>query len=363
MDLLDPETEELLKEILDNEKDYPSILRHKLEQCNNWADDQKLRSQIKLLRENGYISRLSWDEGVPLLGRIEQKGRNYFIMKQSKHDVDKVAINENKVFISHSSKDEEFVIKLEQLFELLGVDHDNIFCSSIEGQGVKHGNKIEEAVRNEIIEDKILIYIISKNFFDSNYCLNELGAGWILSDSRIQNKHLFHIKLPDISFDDIKGFISSGDKCTECNVKSITAFVEEFEEALSLPPKKPTTYRNLVDNFINEIQLFIEVAEQTYKLSQEELKNKEIMDRKYILSIVTDAEKEIIKSIFNSKSGEVTLNPTSAVVVGMQEKGIIYTGTSYYNLFKPRGSYALNTWVYETLKSDSELKNKILAEE
>lgn len=260
------------------------------------------RLKIKLLIDNGYISELKWGDNIPFIGRIEQKGRSYFIMKEQEkikdflswekvlynivkaynlgkdfimdqniglemehiikydfatglcskttsqkynHYVDirptvkgieyimkkKAGIITNNnykqkenVFISHSSKDEDFVIRLSQFFQLLGIERNNIFCSSIEGQGVKHGKKIETAVRNEMIEDKILVFVISANFIKSEYCLNELGAGWILSDERIQNKNLFHIKLPGIDFDNIKGFISSGDKCTELNEKSMLAY-------------------------------------------------------------------------------------------------------------------------------------------
>ncbi|MCH5154430.1 MAG: TIR domain-containing protein, partial [Clostridiales bacterium] len=310
--------------------------------------------------ENGYISKLTWGDGVPIFGRIEQKGRSYFIMKEKQQETNNVVAQKDKIFISHSSKDEEFVVKLAQLFVLLGVNNDSIFCSSIEGQGVKHGKKIEEAVRNEIIEDKILIYIISKNFMESNYCLNELGAGWILADTRTQSKNLFHIKLPDIAFEDIKGFISGGDKCTECNEKSITAFVEEFEEVLGLSPKKPTMYRNLVDNFIKDTQPFIDAAEQSGTLNKEEQKKQELEKYKYILSQTTPAERKIIKDIFNSQSGEVVLDPTSTVVVGLQQKRIIYTGARYYNYFFPGSKFALNTWVYQVFEADPDLKNKIL---
>lgn len=282
-------------------------------------------------------------------------------MKQANQNIDMATNGVNKVFISHSSKDEEFVIKLVQFFEILGVKHNNIFCSSIEGQGVKHGNKIEEAVRNEIIEDKVLIYVISKNFLESNYCLNELGAGWVLSDSRTQRKDLFPIKLPDISFDDIKGFIGGGDKCTECNEKSITAFVEEFEDVLGLPSKKPTIYRNLVDNFIKDTKSFIDTAIQVGKLSKEEYEKQQFEKLKKILSTTTNAERRIIKDIFNAKSSEIVLNPTSAIVVGLQKKSIIYAGAGYYNYFDPKNTYALNTWVYQVFETYPDLKNEILS--
>ena len=196
---------------------------------------------------------------------------------------------------------------------------------------------------------------------DSNYCLNELGAGWILADTRTQSKNLFHIKLPDIAFEDIKGFISGDDKCTECNEKSITAFVEEFEEVLGLPRKKATEYRNLVDNFIKDTKPYIDAAEQTGKQSKEEQKNQQLEKLKDILSKVAPAEREIIKTIFNAKSGEIVLDPTSAIVVGLQQKRIIYTWVDYYNYFNPKSKIALNTRVYQVFDADPELKNKILA--
>lgn len=164
-----------------------------------------------------------------------------------------------------------------------------------------------------------------------------------MADSRTQNKNLFHIKLPDILFDDVKGFISGGDKCTECDEKSMTAVVEEFEDVLGWPLKKPTMYRNLVDNFIKDTQTFIDAAEQTGKLSKEEQMNQELEKLKDILSKVTPVERRIIKEIFNSKSGEVVLDPTSAIVAGLQQKRIIYTGANYYNLFDPKSTFALNT--------------------
>ncbi len=360
MELLDAETEELLKEILNNEKDFPTILRKKLENCN-WEESQKLRSQIKLLREAGYISNLTWGDNLPLWGRIEQKGRSYFAMK-GHHSLSKVISEQkDKVFISHSSKDEGFANKLSQLIELLGINHNNIFCSSIEGQGVKNGKKIEEAVRNEIIEDKVLIFIISNNFMDSYYCLNELGAGWILADNRIQSKNLFYFKLPNISFSEFKGFISGGDKCTECNEKSITAFIEEFEEILGLPQKKVTVYRNLVDNFIKDTKSYIEFPEQSNKSDKEMQKSEQLDKFKDILSKVNEAEKKIIKDIYNSPTGECILDPTRAIVSGLQLKKIIYTGQAYYDFFNPRSSFTLQPWIYEVFENDEELKNKILS--
>lgn len=351
MTYLDNETEELLHKILENDKNFPAILRTMLETAD-FGESEKLRSKIKLLIEEGYISKLSWGDNLPLFGRIEQKGRSYFSMKE-KFPTDIQSEQKERIFISHSSKDTDFVVKIEQLFELIGINRSNIFCSSIEGQGVKNGKKIEESVRNEIIEDKILIYILSKNFLDSNYCLNELGAGWILSDSRTQSKKLFHIKLSDISFDEIKGFIGSGDKCTECNERSITTFVEEIEEVLNLPSKKATEYRNLVDNFVKDIKAISEASKPAQKEQQlEHLKAQ--------LNNINEAERKIIKAIYTSSTGDYSLDPTSATVAALEQKMIIFTANSYYDYLDPQCSYTFQPWVYKVLKEDNELLKEIL---
>lgn len=81
MNFLDVEIEKLLKEILENDEKFPKILREKFNGLNH-IDDSKLRSKIKVLIDEGYISKLQWGDNVPLLGRIEQKGYSYFKNKE-----------------------------------------------------------------------------------------------------------------------------------------------------------------------------------------------------------------------------------------------------------------------------------------
>lgn len=351
--ILDKETEELLKEILENDKNFPAILRDKLQELD-WEESVKLRAKIKLLIEEGYISKLTWGDNLPLVGRIEQKGRAYFELKEKALSPTMIK-NNGKVFISHSSKDIFFVNKLVQLLILLGINRTNIFCSSIEAQGVSHGKKIEEAVRNQIIEDEILVYIISYNFLSSNYCLNELGAGWILSDQRTQGKELFLIKLPDINFDDIKGFISGTNKFTEINKDSISTFIEEVEGVLKLPTKKLTEYNNIIDTFLSDAQQIINSGVQETKAEQEKLEK-----LKKVLLDTNTAERKIISEIFNSSDATAQLEATNAMVNMLEKKKIIITFESYVDLFDPICSYTLQPWVYKILKEDNQVCSEII---
>lgn len=83
--LLDTECEELLLEILANDTNFPAVLRNKFFNADgseiSYNEDQKLRAKIHELVINGLIT-LRWGDNVPILGRIEQKGRSYFEMKE-----------------------------------------------------------------------------------------------------------------------------------------------------------------------------------------------------------------------------------------------------------------------------------------
>ena len=88
MHYLDPETEALLKELLEDEN-FPNALCDKFIElqktengvCVHHNEDERLRIKLKPLIDGGYIT-LHWGSGVPHHGRIEQKGRSYFAMKE-----------------------------------------------------------------------------------------------------------------------------------------------------------------------------------------------------------------------------------------------------------------------------------------
>lgn len=52
-----------------------------------------------------------------------------------------------KLFISHSSQDISYVMPLVRMLELLGMNHSNVFCSSIREFGVPLDNNIYEHLR------------------------------------------------------------------------------------------------------------------------------------------------------------------------------------------------------------------------
>lgn len=86
-----------------------------------------------------------------------------------------------KIFISHSSNDRPFCEALVKLLEFLGLGPENVFCSSVEGYGIELGNDIFETLKSIFEENQIIVFfILSRNYYQSPYSLNEMGAAWIL---------------------------------------------------------------------------------------------------------------------------------------------------------------------------------------
>lgn len=110
-------------------------------------------------------------------------------------------MTKNKIFISHSSKDLNFVKFFIENILLLGLDipSERIFCSSMEGQGIKSGQYIPDSLKEEINKSALALLFISKNYKSSEICLNEIGATWAVLDK----ENIIPILLPDVDFGEL----------------------------------------------------------------------------------------------------------------------------------------------------------------
>ena len=87
-----------------------------------------------------------------------------------------------KLFISHSRKDKKYVDAFINLIESTGLPRDSIFYSSDPRYGIQNGSHIYNEIINHLQYDvKLVIFISSKNFYESRGCLMELGATWALN--------------------------------------------------------------------------------------------------------------------------------------------------------------------------------------
>ena len=86
----------------------------------------------------------------------------------------------HKIFISHSSKDKKIVdILVDKILQNgMGFNHTEIFCTSIEGLGIKTGEDWRNYIKENLLKAKVIILLITPNYIESEMCLAEIGASW-----------------------------------------------------------------------------------------------------------------------------------------------------------------------------------------
>lgn len=117
-----------------------------------------------------------------------------------------------KLFISHSSKDKDIVTNfMDKILQLgIGLSHEDIFCTSIEETAIRNGEDIRKHIQDNIRNVDYSFLLISKNYKESEICINEMGAVWAY-DNRVR---LF--LLPDVDFDSI-GWLCDTKKAEKIN--------------------------------------------------------------------------------------------------------------------------------------------------
>jgi len=91
-----------------------------------------------------------------------------------------------KIFISHSSVNKDIVNKFCDLILHNGLNinvSQDVFNTSLEGSKPKTGEDFRNRIKDELMNAKIVLQFISKDYKESEVCLNEMGAAWVLSDN------------------------------------------------------------------------------------------------------------------------------------------------------------------------------------
>lgn len=157
----------------------------------------------------------------------------------------------NKIFISHSSKDVQLVESFVKHILRLGLDipADRIFCTSMEGHGVKSGEYIPDRLKTEIHQTSIALLFISKNYKKSEVCLNEVGAAWAM----LEKTNVIPILLPGINFSEL-GFIDLnrlGLKIYE--KKDLLKLIQDNKDALNASFNLEIVH-NQVEEFLSQLE-------------------------------------------------------------------------------------------------------------
>ncbi len=106
------------------------------------------------------------------------------------------------VFISHASPDKALADSFVRLLEGgVGLSPKQIFCASLEGQGIPPGEDFKAFIAKQLLDTEVVIALISENFYASAFCMCELGATWI------QAKRFVPILVPPLGFSDLRAVL------------------------------------------------------------------------------------------------------------------------------------------------------------
>ncbi len=167
-----------------------------------------------------------------------------------------------KIFISHSTKDRSYVAQIVALLDDMGLDQTQVFCSSLPGYDIPVGTNIFDYLREQFFSfDLHILFIHSRNYYQSAVSLNEMGAAWALKSEYRS------LLLPGFTFDEMTGVVNSDTVAIkldndEMEVKDklnqlYTYIVEEF----GLTKKADIIWEQKRDYFIkvvNEIEVPLE---------------------------------------------------------------------------------------------------------
>ena len=160
-----------------------------------------------------------------------------------------------KIFISHSLRDKEYVAKLVALFDDMGLNQTQVFCSSLPGYDIPVGKDIFDFLREQFHEYRLHVIIVhSTNYYQSPVCLNEMGAAWVL------RSNCTSFLLPGFGFDGMRGVVNQNEIAikldndeTELQDK-LNQLYDIFAEEFGLQKKAAIIWEQKRNSFIREVK-------------------------------------------------------------------------------------------------------------
>ena len=155
-----------------------------------------------------------------------------------------------KIFISHSSKDKAIVqLFVDYILQLgIGLKPEQIFCTSIEDMGIKNGEDIRNHILNNMKNADYSFLLISRNYKESEICLNEMGAVWAY-DSNVK---LY--LLPDANFKNIGWLCDTRIAERIDSSIALDALHEQLQRYYSLQNTSITSWSRHRERFLQDIK-------------------------------------------------------------------------------------------------------------
>jgi len=84
-----------------------------------------------------------------------------------------------KVFISHAVANEPIAHKLvDLLVGGVGLRSQEVFCSSLPGHSISTGKGFVDKILSALLEADVVMTVLTSNYYESIFCIAELGGCW-----------------------------------------------------------------------------------------------------------------------------------------------------------------------------------------
>ena len=223
------------------------------------SEDDELRGIIRELRQEGYIN-VKWADNLPYFVTLNNSARVYEeqlaeYKAQKAPQISQETEMNPVIFISHRSTDKEVADMLVGFLSATGISRYKIFCSSLPGNDINE--KISDEVKTALKNSSVNIAILSYDYYQSAYCLNEAGVLWY------NDVPVIPIALPEINSNNMYGFLNSEYKLRRLDSDTDISYIyDTVNEATSTPHTKfgvvtseNNKLRNQYTNFLKSRKL------------------------------------------------------------------------------------------------------------
>jgi len=147
--------------------------------------------------------------------------------RYSCHQCDRASLP--RILVSHSSLDAKFCDVFVELLASIGFTKKTIIYTSKSEFAVPLGDEIYEYLRDHLRRKIWVFFMLSKNFYQSTACLNEMGAAWI------KQSRYFSVLLPGFKHKDRDGAINLNQQTLDlCDPVRLTELINIFRKTWRL---------------------------------------------------------------------------------------------------------------------------------
>jgi len=137
-----------------------------------------------------------------------------------------VSMSQVKLFISHSERDERFVVPLSRWFQAgLDLSKDAVRCTVDEPPD--GDPNASESLRQDLLSAKVIVGVLSTNSLHSHWAQMEMGAGWL--QERLQT-----LRGPGIAHADLPPPHDAGFTTGYCEKPRMMKLIRKIAETLDL---------------------------------------------------------------------------------------------------------------------------------